>query len=100
VKVQILELLKRLQAERGFAMLFVGHDIEAVRWISDEVAIMHRGRIVERSCPQELDSARVRDPYTQRLLAARLTVPVEHVDSSKAILPSTAVAGALHLQAV
>ncbi|MGA0560929.1 dipeptide ABC transporter ATP-binding protein [Ancylobacter sp. VNQ12] len=72
VKVQILELLKRLQAERGFAMLFVGHDIEAVRWISDEVLVMHQGRIVESCRSEELDLVQVRDPYTRRLLSARL----------------------------
>ncbi|MDQ0509125.1 dipeptide ABC transporter ATP-binding protein [Ancylobacter amanitiformis] len=72
VKVQILDLLKRLQAERGFAMLFVGHDIEAVRWISDEVLVMHQGRIVERCRPEQLDLSAVRDPYTRRLLSARL----------------------------
>ncbi len=72
VKVQILELLKRLQAERDFAMLFVGHDIEAVRWISDEVLVLHRGRLVERCRPEDLDLARVSDPYTRRLLSARL----------------------------
>ncbi|QIB33637.1 dipeptide ABC transporter ATP-binding protein [Ancylobacter pratisalsi] len=72
VKVQILELLRRLQTERGFAMLFVGHDIEAVRWISDEVLVMNRGRIVERCDAAMLDGTHVRDPYTRRLLASRL----------------------------
>ncbi|MBS7541644.1 dipeptide ABC transporter ATP-binding protein [Ancylobacter oerskovii] len=72
VKVQILDLLKRLQGERGFAMLFVGHDIDAVRWISDEVLVMHRGRIVESCRSEELDLVQVRDPYTRRLLSARL----------------------------
>ncbi|MCS0502707.1 dipeptide ABC transporter ATP-binding protein [Ancylobacter mangrovi] len=72
VKVQILDLLRRLQQERGFAMLFVGHDIEAVRWIADEVLVMNRGRIVERCAADALDEAHVRDPYTRRLLASRL----------------------------
>ncbi|MDR6950768.1 peptide/nickel transport system ATP-binding protein [Ancylobacter sp. 3268] len=79
VKVQILELLKRLQGERGFAMLFVGHDLDAVRWISDEVLVMHRGRIVENCGPEDLNLAQVRDPYTRRLLSARLISPLERL---------------------
>jgi peptide/nickel transport system ATP-binding protein len=72
VQVQILQLLRRLQAERGFAMLFIGHDIEVVRWIADDVLIMNKGRVVD-SCPaNELTATPARDAYTQHLLSARL----------------------------
>lgn len=96
VKVQILELLKRLQTERGFAMLFVGHDIDAVRWISDEVLVMHKGHVVEHCRPEHLNLAEVRDPYTRRLLSARLIPPLEHSrqEARTGRQPSSKVAGA------
>jgi peptide/nickel transport system ATP-binding protein len=72
VQVQILQLLRRLQAERGFGMLFIGHDIEVVRWIADDVLIMNKGRVVD-SCPaHELMATPARDAYTRHLLSARL----------------------------
>jgi peptide/nickel transport system ATP-binding protein len=96
VKVQILDLLRRLQTERGFAMLFVGHDIEAVRWISDEVLVMHRGRVVESCRSEELDLVQVRDPYTRRLLSTRLMSPLQRSvdDAPVERLQPDAVAGA------
>ncbi|TBW38259.1 ABC transporter ATP-binding protein [Siculibacillus lacustris] len=47
VGAEILDLLRRLQAERGFALMFVGHDLEVVRWIADEIAVLADGRLVE-----------------------------------------------------
>lgn len=40
--------LKALQQKRGFATLFIGHDIEIVRWVSDRIAVMHGGKVVEQ----------------------------------------------------
>ena len=45
VQMQVIAMQKALQARRGFAMMLVGHDIEIVRWISDRIAVMHRGRV-------------------------------------------------------
>jgi len=73
VQVQILQLLKELQEKRGFGMLFIGHDIDVVRWISDEVLVMNKGRIVDRCAAHELGATASRDAYTQRLMAARLS---------------------------
>ncbi|NVO13090.1 MAG: ABC transporter ATP-binding protein [Rhodoplanes sp.] len=70
VQVQILMLLRRLQQERGFAMLFVGHDPDVVGWIADEVLVMHRGRIVDRCAARDL-GADDRHEHTRCLLAAR-----------------------------
>jgi ABC-type glutathione transport system ATPase component len=71
VQAQILNLLLRLQQERGLAYLFITHDIEVVRRISDEVAVMHHGRIVEAGPVADVTGS-PRDPYTQRLLSAVL----------------------------
>jgi peptide/nickel transport system ATP-binding protein len=71
VQVQILALLKRLQETHGFGMLFIGHDIEVVRWISDTIIVMHQGRIVDRFACSELE-APTRHDYTKRLLQSRM----------------------------
>ena len=67
VQVQILDLLKRLQDAHGFGMLFIGHDIEIVRWISDSIIVMHQGRIVDRFARGDME-APARHAYTKRLL--------------------------------
>jgi len=69
VQMQVIAMLKALQAKRGFAMMFVGHDIEIVRWVSDRIAVMHRGRIVEQGPATAIVTA-PQDPYTQTLMAA------------------------------
>src|SRR3546814_14630107 len=63
-------LLLRLQAVHGFGILFISHDVEVVRWISDRIVVMRQGRIVDRFAPDELTSA-VRHDYTKRLLQSR-----------------------------
>jgi ABC-type oligopeptide transport system ATPase subunit len=69
VQAQVLNLLVRLQRELSLTYLFVAHDLAAVAHVSDRVAVMHRGRIVEQG-----DAAQVyaspQDDYTKALLAA------------------------------
>lgn len=72
VQVQVLTLLRNLQDTRGFAMLFIGHDLDMVRWISDDVMILRKGRVVDRCSAAELSATEDRDPYTRRLLTAGL----------------------------
>jgi oligopeptide/dipeptide ABC transporter ATP-binding protein len=67
VQAQILQLLKRLQASMGMAMLFVSHDMGTVAQVCDEVAVMYAGQVVERSSAIEL-FARPHHPYTEGLL--------------------------------
>ncbi len=69
VQMQVLQTLKSLQQELGFAMLFIGHDIEIVRWVSDEIAVMNRGKVVEQG-PADLILHQPRDAYTRRLIAS------------------------------
>ncbi|MGW0628376.1 dipeptide ABC transporter ATP-binding protein [Streptomyces sp. NPDC002758] len=68
-QAQVVALLGELQQELGLALVFVAHDLAVVRQVSDRVAVMRRGRIVESGPADEVyDSPQ--DPYTKQLLAA------------------------------
>ncbi|SAL87653.1 oligopeptide/dipeptide ABC transporter ATPase [Caballeronia terrestris] len=69
VRLQILDLLREVQAERGMAIVLVTHDLHLVRRYCDDVAVMYAGRIVEQG-PVEQVFARPRHPYTKGLLGA------------------------------
>ena len=69
IQAQILNLLKDLQAEFGLAYLFIAHDLAVVRSMSDRIAVMNRGKIVEEGAAEEVYS-NPQDPYSQALLAA------------------------------
>ncbi len=72
VQAQVLNLLERMRAERGLAMLFISHDLAVVRNISDHIAVMYLGKIVEIGDADEVyrESAH---PYTRALIES---VPV------------------------
>jgi peptide/nickel transport system ATP-binding protein len=80
IRAQILELLAELQDEFGLTYLFVAHDIGVVRHISDRIAVMHDGKIVEQG-PADRVCERPVDPYTKTLLTA---VPVPDPRESRA----------------
>lgn len=69
VQAQIINLMRDLQQERGLSYLFISHDLSVVKHISDTVAVMYLGGIVEMASKKELFSSPVH-PYTRALLAA------------------------------
>jgi peptide/nickel transport system ATP-binding protein len=69
VQGQILNLLRRLQRERNLALIFVAHELSVARYMSDRVAVMQLGRIVETG-PSDAVFARPTHPYTQALMSA------------------------------
>jgi oligopeptide transport system ATP-binding protein len=71
VQASILNQLRDLRAELGFSCLFISHDLSAVEFLCDRVAVMYLGRIVEVGTRQEIFTA-PKHPYTQALLAAAL----------------------------
>ncbi|OIN93776.1 MAG: microcin ABC transporter ATP-binding protein [Comamonadaceae bacterium CG1_02_60_18] len=70
LRLQILDLLQRLQQQRGMAVLLITHDLNLVRRFADRVIVMERGRIVEQGATTDL-FAHPQHPYTQRLLASK-----------------------------
>ena len=69
VQKQILELLRALSAENAVGILLISHDMNVVRRLCEDVAVMYKGRIVERG-PTEDVFRNPRDEYTKRLIAA------------------------------
>ncbi|SDG61054.1 peptide/nickel transport system ATP-binding protein [Lentzea fradiae] len=69
IRLGVLKLLARLQREEGLAVLYITHDLATARHFSDEVLVLHQGRIVERG-PGDDVLLRPADPYTRLLAAA------------------------------
>lgn len=73
VQAQVLALLSRLQQEKGFAYLFISHDLGVVEQIADRIVVMRGGRVIEAAARDDLFD-RPYHPYTRRLLAASAEV--------------------------
>jgi oligopeptide transport system ATP-binding protein len=80
IQAQIITLLERLQSELGIAYLFIAHDLAVVRHISDRIAVMYLGRIVEIAARDDLYHHPAH-PYTRALLAS---VPIPDPDAEYA----------------
>jgi len=71
IQAQILSLLERLQSQLGLAMLFISHNLAVVEHLATDVAVMYRGRVVERAPTQAIFTS-PNHGYTKRLLSAVL----------------------------
>ncbi|WP_435233031.1 ABC transporter ATP-binding protein [Micromonospora aurantiaca (nom. illeg.)] len=84
IQAQVMNLLEKLQTEFGLSYVFIAHDLSVVRHLSDRVAVMYLGKMVEIGTEDEIYE-RPTHPYTQALLSA-VPVPDPTVRESKAII--------------
>src|ERR1700759_2975330 len=87
IQAQILNLLSDLQAEYGLSYLFIAHDLEVVRHVSDRVAVMYLGRVVEAAPSEDLYD-RPRHPYTVALLSAAPAADPDTALARHPVLPT------------
>lgn len=84
IQAQILNLLQDLQAERGLTYMFITHDMSVVKHISDDIAVMYLGQLIEK-CPANEIFKNTIHPYSQALLSA-IPIPNVHVKKERMIL--------------
>lgn len=79
IQAQVLQLLKKLKEERGLTYIFITHNLSVVEYVSDRIAVMYLGRIVEMAETREL-FRNTAHPYTMALFSA---IPIADVDRKK-----------------
>lgn len=84
IRAQVLNLLNRLKKDRGLTYLFIAHDLSVVRFISDRIAVISKGRIVELAEAEELFLNPLH-PYTKALLSA-VPMPDPRMEKKKKLL--------------
>jgi oligopeptide transport system ATP-binding protein len=91
IQAQVVNLLKRLQKDLGLTYLFIAHDLSMVKYISDRIAVMYRGKILELGEAHEIYTNPIH-PYTKSLLSAvpqpnpnyerkRVRIPYQHEEA-------------------
>ena len=84
IQAQILNLLQNLQDERGLTYMFITHDMSVVKHISDDIAVMYLGQLIEK-CPASEIFKNTIHPYSQALLSA-IPIPNVHIKKERMIL--------------
>ncbi|PKY92331.1 ABC transporter ATP-binding protein [Facklamia hominis] len=95
IQAQVVNLMKRLQKDKNLTYLFIAHDLSMVKYISDRIAVMYRGKIVEMGDADQIYHHAVH-PYTRSLLSAvpqpdpisekkRIRVPYQHEEVSDSL---------------
>ena len=79
IQAQVVNLLRKLQKENGLTYLFIAHDLSMVKYISDRIGVMHKGKLVELTTADELYENPLH-PYTKSLLSA---IPLPDPDYEK-----------------
>ena len=77
IQAQVLNLLKKLQQQKGLAYMFVTHDLSVVKHISDDICVMYLGQVVEL-CPSRELFRRPMHPYTRALLSAIPSIDIHN----------------------
>lgn len=85
IQAQVVNLLKQLQKERSLTFLFIAHDLSMVKYISDRIAVMHRGKIVELGTSEDIYHHPVH-PYTKSLLSA-IPLPDPRSEATRVRIP-------------
>lgn len=83
IRAQVLNLLKKFQRERGVTYLFIAHDLSIVRFISDRIAVIYKGDIVEIAEADELFNFPLH-PYTRSLISA-IPIPDPQLEKNKVL---------------
>ena len=81
IQAQVVNLLKKLQREKGLTYLFIAHDLSMVKYISDRIGVMYFGKLVELAPAEELYKNPMH-PYTQSLLSA-IPLPDPDIERSR-----------------
>ncbi len=84
IQAQILNLMRKLQREMGITFLFIAHDLSVVQYMSDRIAVMYLGNVVELGESDELYNNSLH-PYTQALLSA-VPIPVYNAKQERIVL--------------
>ena len=84
IRAQILNLLKKFQREKNITYLFIAHDLSIVRFISDRIVVIYKGRIMEIAETEELFAYPLH-PYTRSLISA-IPVPDPRIEKSKKLI--------------
>ncbi|PLT30376.1 ABC transporter ATP-binding protein [Peribacillus deserti] len=79
IQAQVVNLMKKLQREKGLTYLFIAHDLSMVKYISDRIGVMYFGKLVELATSEELYKNPIH-PYTQSLLSA---IPLPDPESER-----------------
>ena len=83
IRAQVLNLLKKFQEEQGTTYLFIAHDLSIVRFISDRIAVIYKGDIVEIATAEELFDYPLH-PYTHSLISA-IPIPDPQLEKNKVL---------------
>lgn len=83
IRAQVLNLMKKFQAEKGITYLFIAHDLSVVRFISDRIGVIYKGRIVEVAEAEELFDYPLH-PYTHSLISA-IPIPDPELEKNKVL---------------
>ena len=84
IQAQVVNLMKKIQKETGIAYLFIAHDLSMVKYISDNIGVLHLGHLVESGTVEEIFENPIH-PYTRSLLSA-IPVPNPRVEKNKQLI--------------